>query len=202
MDLRLVLVDIERRARNQPLLQRPGQRGFVDHRHRARCSRGTRTVSCARALSGRSDAASRASAARGARRRRTSLSSRSSDMALGARASSLSLTCCDTRPACRSRAPGRATARAMRPSPTSPSCLPLRLGAQHEVERPAFPAAAPDSDVALGSRRVIARISAHVKSATASVSTSGVFVTMMSRLRAKADVDVVVANRHVRDDLE
>ena len=34
------------------------------------------------------------------------------------------------------------------------------------------------------SRRVIARISAHVKSATDSVSTSGVFVTTMLRDRA------------------
>ena len=46
-------------------------------------------------------------------------------------------------------------------------------------------------------RRVIARISAQVSSATASVSTSGVFVTTMPRAFAAGDVDVVVADRDV-----
>ena len=49
---------------------------------------------------------------------------------------------------------------------------------------------------------MIARISAHVKSATDSVSTSGVFVTTMPRDRAYGDVDVVVADGDVGDDLQ
>ena len=52
------------------------------------------------------------------------------------------------------------------------------------------------------SRRVIARISAHVKSATDSVSTSGVLVTTMPRDARVGDVDVVVADGDVRDDLQ
>ena len=48
----------------------------------------------------------------------------------------------------------------------------------------------------------MARISAQVKSAVASVSTSGVLVTTMPRARAAGDVDVVVADGDVGDDLQ
>ena len=51
-------------------------------------------------------------------------------------------------------------------------------------------------------RRASARISAHVSSAVASVRTSGVLVTTMPRDLTAGDVDVVVADRDVRDDLQ
>ena len=47
-----------------------------------------------------------------------------------------------------------------------------------------------------------ARINAQVKSATDSVSTSGVFVTMTPRDARGGHVEVVVAHRDVRDDLQ
>ncbi len=67
-----------------------------------------------------------------------------------------------------------ATARAMRPTPTSPSCLPR--SSEPSMKSSAHPFHAPrrTSRSPSASRRVMARISAHVKSATDSVSTSGV----------------------------
>ena len=79
-----------------------------------------------------------------------------------------------------------ATARPMRPVPTMPSCLPRssmpgsRSGV-HPFHPPDRTRRSPSA-----TRRVIARISAHVNSATAAVSTPGVLVTMTPRDRAAA----------------
>ena len=77
-----------------------------------------------------------------------------------------------------------ATARPMRPTPTSPSCLPR--SSEPSMKSSAQPFHSPRRTTRSPSdrRRVIARISAQVKSATDSVSTSGVLVTTMLRDRA------------------
>ena len=65
--------------------------------------------------------------------------------------------------------------------------LSAQLGAEHEVERPALPAAAPDQPIPFarcGAPR--SRISPQVNSAVASVSTSGVLVTITPRAFAAA----------------
>ena len=74
--------------------------------------------------------------------------------------------------------------------------------AEHELERPAGPLAGADSAIAFASRRVTPRISAQVKSATASVSTSGVLVHDHAAAARVGHVHVVVADGDVGDDLQ
>ena len=79
-----------------------------------------------------------------------------------------------------------ATARPIRPRPMSPSCLPRSSVPSMKSNAQPFQSPRRTSRSPSASRRVIARISAHVKSATESVSTSGVLVTMTPRARACA----------------
>ena len=83
-----------------------------------------------------------------------------------------------------------------------PSCLPPQLRAEHEVERPPLPRAATHQPIAFDDAPVTEKIRPQVSSATASVRTSGVFVTTMPRDLRGRDVDVVVADGDVRDDLQ
>ena len=95
-----------------------------------------------------------------------------------------------------------ATARPMRPRPMIPSCLPRKLDAEHEVERPPLPAAAPHEPIAFGDpprdgedqrpRELGGRLGEHV---------GRVRDDDPARAR-RGDVDVVVADGDVGDDLQ
>ncbi len=95
-----------------------------------------------------------------------------------------------------------ATARPMRPRPTRPSCLPRSSDAEHEVERPALPLAAPHQPLAFRQpprdrqnqrpREIGHRLGEHVRRV-------GDDDRRATRVR---DVDVVVADGDVGDDLQ
>ena len=91
----------------------------------------------------------------------------------------------DAAPSCRTRTPGAATARPIRPKPTIPSVAPWTVGAEEAPGLPGQPvAAARTAAIASGSLRAAASSSANARSAVASVSTSGVLPTGMPRAAA------------------
>ena len=87
-------------------------------------------------------------------------------------------------------------------SRSSPSCLPRSSVPSMKSNAQPFHSPRRTSRSPSDSRRVIARISAHVKSATDSVSTSGVLVTIDAARPRVRDVDVVVTDGDVRDHLQ
>ena len=199
MDGGLVLVDVERRAGDQALLERPGQRRFIDDRTARGVDRDTPSASCARAPSvdevpglGVSGTCSETTS--------DVLSRRSSDIR-SAPASPLSLRDGVGDAHAEHRRPRGDRARDAAEA-DEPSCLPLSSVPSMKSNAQPFHSPRRIRRSPSASRRVTARISAHVKSATDSVSTSGVLVTMMPRDRACGDVDVVVADGHVRHDLQ
>ena len=72
----------------------------------------------------------------------------------------------------------------MRPAPMMPSCLPRSSVPSMKSSPQPFHPPARTSRSPSPTRRAMPRISAHVNSATASVSTSGVLVTTIRRARA------------------
>ena len=191
VDDRLALVDVERGAGNQSLVQCPGERFLVDDRSARRVDENRRSASCAPAPAGRSGAASPASAACECEMTSDEISSSSSDM------SSLGEDGCMPNAGALA-----ATARPMRPRPMMPSCLPRSSvpsmkSSVHPFQPPRRTSRSPSAI-----RRAAARIRLQVSSAVASVSTSGVFVTTTPRCPGCRDVDVVVADGDVRHDLQ
>ena len=95
-----------------------------------------------------------------------------------------------------------ATAWPIRPKPTMPSCLPRSSRAEHEVERPPLPAAAPNQPIAFGDAprdaedqrpgEIGGRLGQHVRRVGDDD----------AALARRGDVDVVVADGDVRNDLQ
>ena len=182
MHRRLVLVDVERRAGEQVLLQRPRQRLLVDDRAARRVDEIRRALHARqRALV---DQMPRLRRQRHVQRddvRRDQQAIERHRLGAGERRSRAAT--------CRRRA-CRTPARAPRPRGRSgrrrrgPSCLPRSSVPSMKSNAQPFHSPRRTSRSPSDSRRVIARISAQVKSATDSVSTSGVLVTTMPRDRA------------------
>ncbi len=181
----LVLVDIERSTGDEPMLERPGERRFVDDRTTRGVDEDTPSASSWRALSCRSGAASPASADSAATRR---LRWPAGDRAAAARLPARS----DTRPcrvgdaSCRTPAPSRR--RRGQSGPARPARAACRAAPCQACDRAPSPFHSPRRSCrsASPSRRVIARIRLQVKSAHALVSTSGVLVATMPRARQAA----------------
>ena len=105
----------------------------------------------------------------------------------------------DDRPS-RTRGRGARSRAPIWPEADDAERLALDARAEVEVHAPRPGAPARTSRSPSPSRRVAIRISANAMSAVASVRTPGVFVTITPRAAQAGDVDVVVADRDVRDD--
>ena len=183
----------------EPDLERVDQRVLVHDRPPGRVDPARRSASSGPALRRRSDGASTRSAGRAGSRCpivRAARRASGRNRAGRCRARAVWMTSM-SKPSAR-----WATARAIRPKPTSPSVAPCTSRARcvpnpHPVHRPSR-----RSRSASEARRVAARISRNARSAVVSSSTPGVLQTVMPMAVRRGDVDVVVAHGRVRHDAQ